>query len=111
MDVYARDGDLVVRVELPGIDPQRDVTIEVDDRELVVRGERRRREAVDDGAYYRLEATYGAFERRVPLPEGVDESGIIASFEAGVLEIVVPKPEGQDRSKVQEIPIVQGGAR
>jgi HSP20 family protein len=111
MDVYARDGDLVVRVELPGIDPQRDVTIEVDDRELVVRGERRRQEDADDRAYYRLEATYGAFERRVPLPEGVDENAVTASFEDGVLEIVVPKPEAAERSKVIDIPIVQGGVR
>ncbi|HSL67028.1 MAG TPA: Hsp20/alpha crystallin family protein, partial [Actinomycetota bacterium] len=69
-DVYAKDGDLIVRVELPGVDPREDVSVKVEGGELVVRGERKQKEEVKDEAYYRMEASFGSFERRIPMPEG-----------------------------------------
>jgi HSP20 family protein len=88
-DVFLRKEDLVVRVELPGIEPENiDVTIE--DGYLVIRGERKREEEITEEAYYRLEAAFGTFERFIPLPEGFEEHEIEALYTDGVLEVIVP---------------------
>ena len=89
-DVFARDRDLVVRVELPDVDPKKDVTIEIEDDVLVIRGERSTKEEIEDKDYYRMESAYGSFERRLPIPEGVKEDSIAAKYADGVLEVVLP---------------------
>jgi HSP20 family molecular chaperone IbpA len=91
MDVYRRRGDLIVRLELPDIDPATDVRITVEGCDLVIAGERPRCHDVADEAYYRLEARYGAFRRRFPLPGWVDQGAITSTYEDGVLEILVPR--------------------
>jgi HSP20 family molecular chaperone IbpA len=90
-DMFARGGDLVVRMELPGIDPAADVQVRVQDGVLCVSGERRRDAAADQAGYWRRESAYGAFERGIPLPEGTKVEAITASYDSGVLEIVIPK--------------------
>lgn len=90
-DLFARDGDLVVRIELPGIDPEKDVQISVQDGVLCVSGERRHDAAAEQAGYYRREAAYGAFERGIPLPEGAKAEDITASYDNGVLEVVIGK--------------------
>jgi HSP20 family protein len=90
-DVFTRGDDMVVRMELAGIDPEKDVSVTLDEGDLVIRGERRRSEEVKDEAYYRMESEYGTFERRIPVPEGVDEKKVLAEYIDGVLEITVPK--------------------
>src|SRR5262249_54974411 len=77
-DVFERDGDLVVRLELPGIDPAKDVSVTLDQGQLVVTGERKQKTEVKREDYYRIESRYGSFRRRIPVPEGVDESRIRA---------------------------------
>ena len=89
-DVFASDADLVVRVELPGVDPAKDVTIEVQDDVLVIRGERSLRKEIDEEDYYLMESSYGLFERRLPVPEGVEGTAISAAYTNGVLEVVLP---------------------
>lgn len=89
-DVFAREGDLVVKLELPGIDPEKDVTILVEDDVLVIRGERTVKEEIKEKDYYRLESALGSFERRLPIPEGVKEDEIVATYTEGLLEIVLP---------------------
>ena len=88
-DVFTRDRDLVVRAELPGIDPDKDAHVTLVDGELVVRGERKRTEEVKEQDYYRAETAYGAFERRVPVPAGTTGKDIRATYDKGVLEVVV----------------------
>jgi HSP20 family protein len=90
MDVFKRNGNLAIRVELPGIDPEKDVRITTRDHDVVIEGERRQEEEVKQEAYYRMEATYGAFERRIPIPDGVEDEKIAATYTDGVLEVVVP---------------------
>jgi HSP20 family protein len=90
-DLFAKGDDLVVRMELPGIDPEKDVQVSVQDGVLRVSGERRRDPAMEEAGYYRREAAYGAFERAIPLPEGAKSEDIIASYDNGVLEVVIPK--------------------
>ena len=90
-DVFLRDGDLVVRMELPGVDPDKDVQVTVEDGVLCVSGERRMTTEQGDGGYYRREWAYGTFQRGVPLPDMVSADDIKASYDKGVLEVVVPK--------------------
>lgn len=88
-----RDGeDAVVRLELPGVDVDNDVTVEVDHGELVIRGERRDEHTEhtgDTGAGSLREVRYGAFRRSFRLPEHVTGDAISASYDAGVLTIRV----------------------
>lgn len=85
-----RDGDdAVVRLELPGLDLDKDVTVELDRGRLVVRGERRdEREQKGDGRYLR-EMRYGSFRRSFTLPEHVTAEALSASYDAGVLSVRV----------------------
>jgi HSP20 family molecular chaperone IbpA len=110
-DVFAREADLVVHLEVPGIDPEKNVTIQVEDDVLVIRGERSTKEEVGEKDYYRMESSYGSFERRLPIPEGVKEDDIVATYADGVLEIVLPgaapkiEEPVEEKHEVKTIPI------
>ncbi|MGF1473576.1 MAG: Hsp20/alpha crystallin family protein [Rubrobacteraceae bacterium] len=88
MDVLSQNGDLVVRVELPGI-KQEDVDITIQNGVLNISGEHTAEREEERGGYYMRERRRGAFRRSLPLPEGVDESKIRARFQDGVLEVTV----------------------
>lgn len=104
-DVFVRGEDLVVRVELPGIDPA-DLKVTIEAGHLVIRGERKHDEEVKEEAYYRMEASYGSFERFVPLPDEVEESTIEARYADGVLEVIVPAAaKGLKPQKATTIPV------
>jgi HSP20 family protein len=79
---------LIVVVELPGVEPQ-DVHIVATDRELLIAGERKRRRRAGQ-VFQQMEIEYGAFERTIPLIEEVDPSQAKASYERGLLTIVLP---------------------
>lgn len=85
-----RDGDdALVRVELPGLDVEKDVNVEVDRGYLVIHGERRDEHAEDrDGRYVR-EVRYGSFRRAFKLPDHVTGQDIKAEYDAGVLTVRV----------------------
>jgi HSP20 family protein len=105
-DVFVRDEDLVIRVELPGINPTTDVTVSVEDGHLVIRGERKQEGEPKEEVYYRLETAYGTFERFIPLPEGLEDAKIGAAYEDGVLEVVVPAAaKALEPPKPRSIPI------
>jgi HSP20 family protein len=87
-----RDGeDAVVRVELPGLDAERDVTVEVDRGRLVVRGERRDERSEEKDGHVLRELRYGAFRRSFSLPEHVTADDVSASYDAGVLSVHVAR--------------------
>jgi HSP20 family protein len=95
-----REGDdLVVRFEMPGVDPDRDVELTVLDGVLHIRAERHDEVEQPDDAGYRSEFRYGSFVRNVILPPNVDEENIRARYKDGILEIRVPvgteKPEAR----------------
>jgi len=103
LESFYRDGELVVRVDVPGIDPQAlDISVEGD--RLCVKGERQdSREDDKNGRSYR-EVLYGAFERTVTLPWDVDADSVKAVCKDGVLEISMKAPE---KVGAKKIPIVQ----
>jgi HSP20 family protein len=102
VDVFERDGQLVVRADLPGL-KRDEVRIEVADGSLIIEGERRSEiEAEEEGGVYRSERIYGRFARTIPLPEGADLEHAQARFDEGVLEITVPLPQsGRRRIEIQ----------
>jgi HSP20 family molecular chaperone IbpA len=83
---YLSEGQYVVRAELPGIDPEKDIEITVDDGVLTVKAERR--EEKKEGG--RSEFRYGSFARSVTLPTGADEENVAASYRDGILEVRTP---------------------
>ena len=89
----AKDGDdAVVRVELPGVDVEKDVNVEVDKGQLVIHGERRDERTQEDPAKevrYLSEVRYGSFRRSFRLPTHVNGDAISASYDAGVLTVRV----------------------
>ena len=99
-----RDGDtLVVRAEMPGIDPDKDVEITVADRMLTLRAERRSETKTEDKKGYRSEFHYGSFSRSVRLPAGAGEDDVKASYNDGILEVRIPVDDNANGAK--KIPI------
>lgn len=109
VDVFSREGDLVVRAELPGINPEKDVDISVQDGVLTLRGERRHEQRSNGDSYFRVESSYGSFQRNILLPEGVKAEDIQASYQNGILEVVVPK--AAELTSAKKVPITVGGDR
>ncbi|GGG65540.1 hypothetical protein GCM10011374_31770 [Kocuria dechangensis] len=104
-----RDGDtLVVRAELPGIDPDKDVELTVANDMLHLRAERREKTEHKDKSGYRSEFRYGSFSRTVPLPKGCKDEDIAAAYRDGVLEVRVPVGEPPDQSASRKIPVSRG---
>ncbi len=105
-----REGDqMVVRAELPGIDPDKDVTVEVADGDLVITAEKRHHAESTERHVQRSEFRYGMLTRSVALPEGVDASAIEATYKDGILEVRTPMPEThQDDGAVRKIAIRRG---
>ena len=84
----------MVRAELPGIDPDRDVDISIIDGNLSIRAERRHEEKVEDRNYRRSEFHYGSFSRVLPLPPKAKEADIKATYKDGILEVHAPIDHG-----------------
>lgn len=105
MDVVAKNGSVVIRLDLPGIDPAKDLTVTADAGELIISGERHETTEVKEESYYRSETFKGEFRRRVPLPEGTPADKISAQYANGVLEIVIPAPPKPPEAKPKTIPI------
>jgi HSP20 family protein len=92
VDMVRENGHLVLRADVPGIKPE-EISIEVNEGILTVSG--KHEEAKEEAAenYVRRERHYGAFTRRLPLPDGVDPKKIKASTKDGVLEVTIPLPK------------------
>ncbi|MEA2390655.1 MAG: hypothetical protein QOK31_764 [Solirubrobacteraceae bacterium] len=99
MDLVETADHFVLRADLPGLG-EGDVAIEVEDRVLTISGERRSEHEEGKEGYVRVERAYGAFSRSLTLPEGVDPESVAASFDRGVLEVRIPKPEERKPRKV-----------
>ena len=90
VDINASDKDYSITIEIPGIEHE-DVKLEISNNILTVRGEKRQKKEDKNKNYYRMERSYGAFQRTLSLPEDADQDNVNASFTNGVLTIVMPR--------------------
>jgi HSP20 family protein len=108
VDEYRDGEDVVVRAELPGIDPDRDVEVTVTDGMLHIQAQRREEEKLEEKGFLRRELRYGSFDRTLPLPEGVVESDITARYRDGILEIRFRAPKEVAKPETTKIQIERG---
>ena len=106
MDLVETDDHFVLRADLPGLSED-DVHIDVEDDVLTVSGERKAQHEDKREGYVRVERSYGSFRRSLTLPEGVEAEAVSASFDRGVLEVQIPKPEARKPRRVA----IQVGSR
>lgn len=106
VDMVKTDEGLELQFELPGVEPS-DVDISIDDDMLIVKGEKTRRREVDEKDRYLFERCYGAFERHIPLPDGVDPDAVKATFDSGVLTVSIAM-KAIEPTKAKKIPIAVG---
>jgi HSP20 family protein len=92
MDLVEAEDHFLLKADLPGM-TEEDVEIELRDNTLRVSGERKSEQERRERGWYRMERSFGRFSRSLTLPEGVDPESISASFDNGVLEVRIPKPE------------------
>ena len=92
VDIFDTNNAIVIKAELPGIKKD-DVSVDVKDNVLTIKGERSFSKEIKEEDYYRKERSFGKFQRSFTLPEAIEPAGIKANFKNGVLEIEVPKAE------------------
>jgi HSP20 family protein len=99
VDVVEKEKEYQISAELPGLD-EKDVEVSVADDMLTIKGEKKEEKEEKAKNYYLSERRYGAFQRSFQLPAGVDAEKIEASFQKGVLTVILPKtPEAQKKEK------------
>jgi HSP20 family protein len=103
LDISERKDAYLVTVELPGLKPE-DLDITMEDGLLTIQGERQFTSESSEQQFHRVERRYGAFRRSITLPAHVMAEGIEASFEDGVLQILVPKAEEATPKRIQVRP-------
>lgn len=91
-DVAETDSEIVVTVELPGID-EKDVDVTVSENRLTIKGEKKTDREEKDKSFHMMERSYGAFQRSLALPEEADTNKADAKFDKGVLTVSIPKTE------------------
>jgi len=100
LEVYEKDDKFVVRAELPGMKKE-DIDISIVGDTLTIRGERKAESEVKDEDYYRCEMCYGKFSRAITLPSAIQADKVEASYQNGILEIVLPKAIEAKPKKVE----------
>jgi HSP20 family protein len=96
IDAFQRGSEFVIRAEVPGMSRQ-DLTIEAGDDSLTIHGERKREFEEDREGVFWSERSYGSFTRVIPLPPGAITESAKATFNNGILEIVMPAPTAEER--------------
>jgi HSP20 family protein len=100
MDLVEAEDRYVLRADLPGMGED-DIKIEFEDGTLTISGERKSEQEIKKDGYVRVERAFGSFSRSLTLPKGIDAEGVTASFDRGVLEVSVPKPEERKPRRIE----------
>ncbi len=103
VDIRATEKEYTVSAEIPGVD-EKDIAIEVNESTLIIRGEKRQDKEEKETNYYRIERSFGSFQRVLSLPKDGDTDAIRAHFKNGVLTITIPR-KAQEKSSVRRIEI------
>lgn len=105
VEQYQEGNTLVVRAEVPGIDPEKDVDVSVADGMLHIKAAREEQSEQTSRTGYRSEFRYGSFSRSISLPPGAREEDVTASYKDGVLEVRAPAPQEPPASEKRKIQI------
>jgi len=100
LDIEETEKDFIAKIELPGIKKE-DISLKVENNILTIQGERKSESEENGKTYHRIERSYGKFYRSISLPKHIDEEGIKASCEDGVLRIVMPKSKNSNKKTIQ----------
>ena len=100
VDIYENNDSVVVKAELPGVERDQ-ISVEVKDGILTLRGERKSEKEVKEESYHRIERSYGNFQRSFSLPVSVEQDKVTARFKDGVLEVILPKKEQARPKQIQ----------
>jgi HSP20 family protein len=92
VDIYETEDAIVLKAELPGIDPK-DVEVRVEDNTLYLKGERNYEKDVNEQNYHRIERSYGSFARSFTLPNSISAEKVKAEYKDGLLTLTMPKRE------------------
>jgi len=95
IEEITKNDEMIIRAELPGVDPEKDIDVTIDAGYLTIKGERR--EEFKDAN--RSEFHYGSFTRSIALPSGVDDKSIHATYRDGILEVKVNCPPSLSTTK------------
>jgi HSP20 family protein len=104
VEQFTDDDTLVVRSELPGIDPDKDLDLSVSNGVLHISAQREEKSERKETGAYRSEFRYGSFVREIALPEGTSEKDVSATYKDGILEVRAPMPK-ERKEVVTKIPI------
>jgi HSP20 family protein len=104
IDISETNDAVHVAAELPGM-KEDDVEVTLSDGSLIIQGEKRAEKEDKEKNYYRVERSYGSFHRSIPLPAEVDDKKVEASFQNGVLNIVLPKVGPSPTAAAKKIPV------
>ncbi len=99
VDIYETDDALVLKAELPGVSKD-DVSIDIHQNTLILRGQRKHEAEVKEENYHRVERAYGTFQRSFMLPTLVDQEHVQATYTDGVLELRLPKSEAAKPKRI-----------
>jgi HSP20 family protein len=103
VDVTETDKEVKICAEIPGVEPK-DIDVSIEENLLTIKGEKKSEREEDEKGQYRMERSYGSFERSIPLPMAVDETKAKAEFKNGVLRLTLPKRAGAE-SRRKKIPV------
>jgi HSP20 family protein len=102
-DIFRDNGTLVVQAELPGLDPAKDLEIDVEENVLQITGEKSESKEIKETDQYVTECRYGSFRRSVMLPDGVDPAAVSAAYDNGILTVRVPLPEESAAEETRKV--------
>ncbi|MBA3859484.1 MAG: hypothetical protein C0507_21480 [Cyanobacteria bacterium PR.3.49] len=106
VDIKDNDKNIEVTAELPGVE-LKDIEVLVEDKSLIIKGEKRSEKEEKDKSFYRMERSYGSFYRELPMPCAIDKEAIEASYKDGVLKVTLAK-SGETASNGKKIQIKAG---
>lgn len=104
VEMYETDKDLILNVELPGIDPK-NVSVEISEDSIFISGETKQESEIHEDSYYHSERVFGEFKRTIPLPDQIKDQEAKATFKNGLLCIRAPLVVGQKKNRPHKISI------
>lgn len=103
LDLSSTDKQYLVTVEIPGVD-EKDIKLEIVKDALVISGEKKQEDETRNDSFYRMERSYGSFQRVLTLPDDADRDKVTAEFKKGVLTVTIPRTD-QPKQEAQKIDI------